>query len=114
MIKEIEIKNEYGYIKYKLPSVTDRLRMLSKLNLQGKSEKDMASQFDLSMFADIIEQGSRLITVVDVKVGDQVIDSWENLQYVDECTDLIMQFGTALLQGRQSHEDKEKVKKAKK
>ena len=107
-MKILEIKSEKGVIKYKSPSVTDRLRLLSKLNLTGGDIENISKSFDLVMFADVIDHSSHLITEVDIKIEDRHITSWDELMYEDDCTDLIMQFGTSLLQGNSGSKDKAK------
>ena len=107
-MKILEIRSDKGVVKYKAPSVTDRLRLLSKLNITGGDIKQIEKSFDLVMFADIIDHSSHLIVEVDVKIEDRHITSWDDIMYEDECTELIMQFGTALLQGDSASKGKSK------
>lgn len=92
-MKSVKIKG-VGSIEYRLPSIPEKLRLLSKL---GMSPSNPNIPMDYEALATVMENIGDLITNVDCKVGDSKICSWEEVLGEESLTGNVVEIVSIIL-----------------
>lgn len=97
-IVDYKPKNEgfSGELKIKIPTYKERLKMAKTLSLQKLADKD-SDQFGI--LEGLIDAVKDHIAVIDLKFGEEVFKSPDELDYFEEGTQLLTEIGHMLING---------------
>lgn len=90
----MEVKAKGVSIKFRLPTVPEKFRLLSKM---GVTPENSDMQLDFETMALVMENIDGLIESVSVKHEGGVLSSWEELLQVDEMTGHIVEVVATIL-----------------